>query len=213
MPRPGRRRGRRRRRLPHLDRRPRQPLAHDVGLGGRRAQRPRRRQPTGGEHGLQRDPASPIRPPGRVVPDSRSRSNATKWTDHSAAARAAPAPRRTSRFCNRSNARRPAAFHTTSSPSRRSRPAAARPLPQPPETTAHVGAAPRAQHHLARADGDESPKSVPLRLCAVELSPVRARRPGIEVRFVGRIRPPQELLPACSRAVRISLAAAGFPGS
>lgn len=51
------------------------------------------------------------------VPDSLSRSNATKWAGHSSGARAAPARRRASRFCNRSNAGRPAASHTTSSPS------------------------------------------------------------------------------------------------
>lgn len=50
----------------HPDRRPRQPLAHDVGLCCRRAQRPRRRQLAGGEHGLQRGPAPPVRPAGRV---------------------------------------------------------------------------------------------------------------------------------------------------
>ena len=60
----------------HPDRRPRQPLAHDVGLGGRRTQRPRRRQPTGGEHGLQRGPARRYGQEVVSVPDRRSRSNA-----------------------------------------------------------------------------------------------------------------------------------------
>lgn len=50
-----------------------------------------------------------------TVPDSLSRSNATKWAAHSSAARSAPAPRRASRFCNRSESRGPAASHTTSS--------------------------------------------------------------------------------------------------
>lgn len=101
----------------HPDRRPRQPLAHDVGLGGRRAQRPQRRQSAGRRT---RTPTRPRRRYGQEVvsvPDSLSRSNATKWAGHSSAVRAAPAARRASRFCNRSNARRPAASHTTSSPS------------------------------------------------------------------------------------------------
>lgn len=50
------------------------------------------------------------------VPYNWSRSKATKWTGHSVVARAAPAPRRASRSCNRSNASRPSS-HTTSSPS------------------------------------------------------------------------------------------------
>lgn len=38
------------------------------------------------------------------------------------------------------------------------------------EKRPHLGAAPGAQHHLPRVDGDQRPESVPLRLCAVELS-------------------------------------------
>lgn len=50
------------------------------------------------------------------VPDSRSRSNATKWAGHSLAARTALAPRRASLSCSRSKASRPAASQTISSP-------------------------------------------------------------------------------------------------
>jgi hypothetical protein len=105
----------------HADRRPRQPLRDHLGpvVDGHSAHAAdsRRAANTDSSAALRRRYGQAV----VSVPDSRNRSNATKWSGHSPEARAAPAPRCCSRFCSRfcsrSKASRPAASHTTSSPS------------------------------------------------------------------------------------------------
>jgi transposase len=52
----------------------------------------------------------------------------------------------------------------------------------------HLGAAPGAQHQLARIDGNQCPESVPLGLCAVELSTAIGQRP-VDHRVAGALHP------------------------